>query len=934
MDAIANKRSQPQHGQYNQHKNVCRGCAAMTDSERLRMVELQDKAEMHRFSKESLFCADCKVKLPPSGPRWWICLCGEDLHRSSRPSSQPNITQAPDTLWEPIGPGKAHLLQELEALYWAGVESELENIIRTLKVWQQPEYADINISDENDINVHGFDTFLDQVCQEARAFAIRYGETKLKEMANLKQAQAILSRNLSYQEALKRVILDTRAEYFSRKIKEEVREQLNSFLDIDKLIEHRPPLDELDFWKRPAIPQRQPKRYKALMKQIVGAPFTGVLSQKPESEQEKEIIELLVAASKQPFDNPGLPVLEQQKILDAALNSVLERLRDMLSSRVKIYLTSIAQRLLDPANTLTWSATSNNCQNFCNSLIDTDLFEPLANGPHMQSSEVPSPLYLMSFVCPPEGYLNNKIISKFDVPIGLTEEYLLRFHYGRHDEADLIDTLQEYWYDWGAFDSTLYNYQDLFPWDCTEAYRRYPTKCGDCNLSKHVWAFPFDSWSIIGLHLYRDKHMYQPKQDADSKTTNPWLRDRLTILTASSILARAATAMAKSPTFCKATAWLHSKEKGLRRIDPSLARVKLGGIHRAQPFSHYFEAGTYSHYFLAEWALKKRNYKIADYETLRDGRAKRHDIRIGGGRFSETGRQPTDFNQSFDWFRGLDHSAPDYEYCGNQGPIETDAQFEAQANASMAAALIADSQLGSIHNAEHAAAQAAVAAVNCGSGWLRQIRRHKVDQPPEESSGAMIASRPTEYGNDHKGLGEFQCKLGQLRIYSLMRDFEMSALESYSKNAPNQDHLLSLPKFNIQRAIIDNTVAMGMTMEWMNGDDAVSIFNMQGPGISEALIPASLRPTIVQRRIPHHPWLDFFPFPNLRDNLIAVQDEIDDEELCHDLMAFWDTRNTGPMLLVWGPSWMPGNWEMTPAFVKKWGFLLGGCEELLQTMEK
>lgn len=59
-----------------------------------------------------------------------------------------------------------------------------------------------------------------------------------------------------------------------------------------------------------------------------------------------------------------------------------------------------------------------------------------------------------------------------------------------------------------------------------------------------------------------------------------------------------------------------------------------------------------------------------------------------------------------------------------------------------------------------------------------------------------------------------------------------------------------------------------------------------------------------------------------------MQDEIDDEELCHDLMAFWDTRNAGAMLLVWGPSWVPGNWEMTPAFVKKWGYLLGGCEEL------
>ncbi|KAJ1707118.1 hypothetical protein NYO67_10733 [Aspergillus flavus] len=136
---------------------------------------------------------------------------------------------------------------------------------------------------------------------------------------------------------------------------------------------------------------------------------------------------------------------------------------------------------------------------------------------------------------------------------------------------------------------------------------------------------------------------------------------------------------------------------------------------------------------------------------------------------------------------------------------------------------------------------------------LRQIRRHKAEYPPEETSGATIASGSTKHGNGDRPLGEFQCSLGQVHIYSLMRDFETLALESYSNNSPNQDHLLSLPKFNIQRAIIENTIAMGMTMEWMNDDDAVSIFNMQGPGILEALIPASLRPTIVQRRIPHHP---------------------------------------------------------------------------------
>ncbi|GMF81419.1 unnamed protein product [Aspergillus oryzae] len=117
----------------------------------------------------------------------------------------------------------------------------------------------------------------------------------------------------------------------------------------------------------------------------------------------------------------------------------------------------------------------------------------------------------------------------------------------------------------------------------------------------------------------------------------------------------------------------------------------------------------------------------------------------------------------------------------------------------------------------------------------------------------MIASGSTKHGNGDRPLGEFQCSLGHVHIYSLMHDFETLALESYSNNSPNQDHLLSLPKFNIQCAIIENTIAIGMTMEWMNDDDAVSIFNMQGPGILEALIPASLRPTIVQRRIPHHP---------------------------------------------------------------------------------
>jgi hypothetical protein len=205
-----------------------------------------------------------------------------------------------------------------------------------------------------------------------------------------------------------------------------------------------------------------------------------------------------------------------------------------------------------------------------------------------------------------------------------------------------------------------------------------------------------------------------------------------------------------------------------------------------------------------------------------------------------------------------------------------------------------------------------------------QLHNNKVVAVPPHSTSVRIDT-------DENG---FTCSIAPPQLHSMMRQFETLALESYIRNSPNIDHLLSLSKLNIQHAIIDNTRSIGMTMEWMARDDAISIFNAPIPGFSESSIPASLRPTECQRLVAHHPWLDFFPFHNMRDNLIAVQDFIDDDDLCHDLMAFWDTRNTGATLLVWGPSWEPENWEVTPAFLLKWGFLLKGCEELIMNTNR
>lgn len=91
-----------------------------------------------------------------------------------------DITPRPDIPWTEIGTGKKTLQRELEQLYWQGIKGELENIVLALKSWQElPDYSTVVLVDETDNHIHGFDSFIDQVSQESRAFAVRYGMSSL-----------------------------------------------------------------------------------------------------------------------------------------------------------------------------------------------------------------------------------------------------------------------------------------------------------------------------------------------------------------------------------------------------------------------------------------------------------------------------------------------------------------------------------------------------------------------------------------------------------------------------------------------------------------------------------------------------------------------------------------------------------------------------------
>ncbi|PYH94461.1 hypothetical protein BO71DRAFT_398834 [Aspergillus ellipticus CBS 707.79] len=160
---------------------------------------------------------------------------------------------------------------------------------------------------------------------------------------------------------------------------------------------------------------------------------------------------------------------------------------------------------------------------------------------------------------------------------------------------------------------------------------------------------------------------------------------------------------------------------------------------------------------------------------------------------------------------------------------------------------------------------------------------------------------------------------------TMMARFNTTAYVRYYAADPCLDHLFTLSKFNILRGFVDNMAALGLNIEAME-DDVISPFNTNTPRARDKeVIPASLSPTSTQRSTPHHPWLDCFPFPRMRDNLINADASFDDCELCTDIM---DPTNGDIGMMVWGDPWLPQNWEVSELFALKWSWVIEGCPEI------
>ncbi|KAL4960514.1 bZIP transcription factor [Aspergillus stella-maris] len=176
----------------------------------------------------------------------------------------------------------------------------------------------------------------------------------------------------------------------------------------------------------------------------------------------------------------------------------------------------------------------------------------------------------------------------------------------------------------------------------------------------------------------------------------------------------------------------------------------------------------------------------------------------------------------------------------------------------------------------------------------------------------------------------------------ILRNIEALLYAEYTTASPRTDLLLDVVRVNFLRGLHSNIEVLGYSASEMH-DDALSQFGSAGPVKASikpsSSLPLALRPSKIQLRTPHHPWLDLLPIVQMRDNLILAGDGYDDAQLCKDMCGYGAQLNpdrrrgdargeTG--VIIWRDPWDPSGWEVTESFLRRWGWTVRGCMGLFR----
>jgi hypothetical protein len=204
----------------------------------------------------------------------------------------------------------------------------------------------------------------------------------------------------------------------------------------------------------------------------------------------------------------------------------------------------------------------------------------------------------------------------------------------------------------------------------------------------------------------------------------------------------------------------------------------------------------------------------------------------------------------------------------------------------------------------------------------------------ESESGFQLASQHTYHNRTSISQCNPVCPVfyGPLIPYVTPNNPRVSApTAQFSFAFPiSLDHLLTLVQYNVLRAILAN---MNLLQLMSETPTECGNFIYVEPFAGPQVIPESLAPTSLQLSTPHKYWIDIIPHGQWRDNMIIAEGTYDEDEMCTDVVGglwegFADCDRRG--LVVWNDPWDFRGWEVSEGFLKKWGWLLKGCGEVLE----
>lgn len=144
------------------------------------------------------------------------------------------------------------------------------------------------------------------------------------------------------------------------------------------------------------------------------------------------------------------------------------------------------------------------------------------------------------------------------------------------------------------------------------------------------------------------------------------------------------------------------------------------------------------------------------------------------------------------------------------------------------------------------------------------------------------------------------------------------------------DELGQLINRNIMTAAATNAQRLGISLAALQSGIAST-----SPQIPRAAL-AALKPIELQHQIVHDPIIDTIPHARLRFNILwaIYNQQIDAAQLSRCIRGSGALENVNGNwqrggLVVWSTPEQVGSWEISESFLRRWAFLLQGCEDLI-----